>query len=209
MSSHLVNPELMAAAYIKLAQAQAAEKSAFVPGGDPAGGAGGPPPGDPSAGGGMPMDPSMMAPPMAGAGGPPPMDPAMQPPPPPAAAPSPAMQSVEPIKPKIDVNVTMLQILKILAKIADVLGVQIPASEMVATQGDLTQFGMTQQGPPAGGGPAGSAPTGSAISPIEPMPAAAPGGKTASVGVAFDGAGLSTLSDRAAAIAAIRRQQAN
>lgn len=79
---------------------------------------------------------------------------------------------MEPIKPKIDVNVTMLQILKILAKIADTLGIPIPAQDMVATQTDLTQFGMQQQ---AGQDmPAGGAQT-SAIAPPSPIQPAAPG----------------------------------
>jgi hypothetical protein len=56
------------------------------------------------------------------------------------------------IKPKIDVNVALMQILKIQARIADALGIQIPASEMVATSGDLTQMATQQQNPMAGGG---------------------------------------------------------
>lgn len=148
----LLNREMM-----KRAQAHL-NKNAVIAAGDPAlGGApqGMPPGGDPSQGGGMPPG---GAPP----GGDPSMGGGMAPPPPaPAPAPAPmqpAMQGgVEPIKPKIDVNVTMLQILKILARVCDALGVKIPASEMVATQGDLTNMGMQQEGaaaapqPPAGG----------------------------------------------------------
>ncbi len=74
---------------------------------------------------------------------------------------------VEPIKPKIDVNVTLLQILKILARIADSLGIQIPASEMVATSNDVTQFAQ-QQTQTQQAGP------GSAISGISPIQGASP-----------------------------------
>ena len=74
---------------------------------------------------------------------------------------------VEPIKPKIDVNVTLLQILKILARIADALGIQIPASEMVATSNDVTQFAQ-QQSQTQQAGP------GSAISGISPIQGASP-----------------------------------
>jgi hypothetical protein len=233
MSKHLINPEIQAMAIMALAGLQAKEaqdrsKQAFVPAGDPSmdpsaagGGAppgGAPPGGDPSAGGGAPPpggDPS------AGGGAPPP------PPVDPTAIAQQVMQMIqaqggagggmgggaEPIKPKIDVNVTMLQILKMLSRIADALGVQIPASEMVATQGDLTQFGMAQQsGAGTGGGappPGGAAGGGqSAIPPIQPIQPAAPGmgaPKAAhEIGEAFEGGydtgGLDTLSSKAAAI---------
>ena len=210
-SSSLVNPELISMA---LASLQGLSKQAFIPGGggptDPPGGAGagagagpgGPPPVDPSAG---------VAPPMG------PMDPTagMGPPPPPQAAASgmqPAMQSVEPIKPKIDVNVTLLQILKMLARIADALHVPIPASEMVATQGDLTQMGMQQQDGSAGAGaPGGGASPQSAIPPISPVAPAAPGmGKMSNInnGEGYDTSGFNTLGNRAAAIAHIRHIRA-
>lgn len=163
----LLNREMM-----KRAQASLNKKIAVIAAGDPAlGGApqGMPPGGDPSGGGMMPPggDPAAMG------GG--------APPPPPAPAPAPApMQpamagGVEPIKPKIDVNVTMLQILKILARIADALNVKIPASEMVATQGDLTNMGMQQETgsagtpPPPAGGP-------QPIGPIDPNMGGAGGG---------------------------------
>ncbi len=144
--------------------------------------------------GGMPMDPAMM-------GGAPPMDPAMaggggMPPGPDiqtmitqavqtamggagGGAAGGAMGGGAGIKPKIDVNVVMLQILKILARIADALGVQIPASEMVAGPADLGQLASQSQG----GAPAGGGAGGSAIQPIQPMQGASPqmaGGKTAS-----------------------------
>jgi hypothetical protein len=157
-----INREMMKRAAMFLS------KEAVIAAGDPALG------GAPPQGGGAPpgMDPAMM-----GGGGAPPMDPAMMgggappmPPPMPQAPPQPAMMGgggVEPIKPKIDVNVTMLQILKILARIADALNVKIPASEMVATQGDLTSMGMQQETgagaamPPPAGGP-------QPIGPIDP-----------------------------------------
>lgn len=194
-----VNPQLL-----KMAR-EAAAKLAFVPGGDPTMGGG-----DPAAagGGGGGMDP------MAAMGG---MDPAAMagggmappPPPPPAPAPStisPAMSgAVEPIKPKIDVNVTLLQILKILAKIADTLGVQIPASEMVATQGDLTDFGMKQENPQM-------QQQGSAIQPISPIQGASPqlaGGGASKQGSVFDGnaagIGIGNLGDRASMILHMQR----
>jgi hypothetical protein len=233
-TNHLVNPDLIAGAYATLAGtvakfAKATDKRAFVPGGDPsmdpaaaqqqqqqqppAGGGGGegggtPPAMDPAAaagGGGGGADPQAIAqataqaiaPLMQGAGG--------------------GMGGAEPIKPKIDVNVTMLQILKILARIADALGVQIPASEMVATQGDLTSFANQQQAGAPGGAPgaAGGAAGGqSAIPPIQPMGAAAPGmGGGAAAGGAkmgawengsgFDSSGLGATSSKAAAAIAI------
>lgn len=172
-----VNPELL-----KLARAHV--KSAFVPAGDPSMG------GDPAAaagGGAPPMDP-------AAAGGAPPMDPAaagggggdplamLQP------MIQQAVQSAmassggggggggeAAIKPKIDVNVEIMQIKKMLAKIVDALGIQIPAQDMVATPEDLTQMAeggpghaaMTPDSAGGGGGAIGQ------IQPMEPMKAAA------------------------------------
>ena len=119
----------------------------------------------------------------------------------------PAMQTAKPIEPKIDVNVTLLQILKILARIADTLGVKIPASEMVATQGDLTQFGMqqaTNTGDPAGA---------SAIPPIQPIQPAMPSAGGGDVkagshrfnnGTPFDTAGLDMNGNKAAALMRVR-----
>jgi hypothetical protein len=71
------------------------------------------------------------------------------------------------LKPKIDVNVALMQILKILARLADALGVQIPAAEMVATSDDLNQMAASQQAPAGGGGGALGA-----IQPVSPMKAA-------------------------------------
>lgn len=173
---------------------------------------------DPAMMGGAPMDPSMMggAPPMdpammAGA----PMDPAMMggggAPPTGVSAEEvraivqEAMGSggggeaggVSPIKPKIDVNIELLRMNKMLARIADALGVQIPAHEMIATQDDLTSYGMQSGGASAPGGGGG----GSAIGAIPPMQGASPelaqGGKTASHDSMFG------LRDRASAVAAL------
>lgn len=177
---HLINPAL-----IQRVQDQYAVKAGFV---DPAAMAGG------GAGGGMPVDASA-------AGGAPPMDPGgmsgmggmggggggME------AKLDKMMQLMSmggmgggaggaggPLKPKIDVNVALMQISKMLARIADALGVQIPAHEMIATPQDLTAMASQQQtgapGTPlqdggqggAGGGEAGGAPQG-AIPPIDPM----------------------------------------
>jgi hypothetical protein len=151
-------------------------KRAFVPSDAASAGAGGS--GDPAmAGGAPPMDPAMAGGGMdpAAMGGAP-MDPAMMGGAPPAggggdpieafraivkeelaaagmgtggAAAGPAGQ----IKPKIDVNVELMQIKKMMARIADTLGVHIPASEMVATPQDLGA--MASQG--GGGMPAPAA----------------------------------------------------
>lgn len=126
------------------------------------------------------------------------------------------------LKPKIDVNVEIMKLNKMVARIADALGVHIPAHEMVATPQDLTSMAQgqqTQQGAGAAGGGAG------AIPPIDPMggmpPAGTPGmggagggggggEKTSSYrpnGRAFDSSGLSEVGNRAAAIAAMRKRK--
>jgi hypothetical protein len=152
-------------------------KRAFVPPEAASGAAGGGAPMDPAmAGGAPPMDPAMAGGGMdpAAMGG---MDPAMMGGAPPAggdpieafrsivkeelaaagmgtggAAAGPAGQ----IKPKIDVNVELMQIKKMMARIADTLGVHIPASEMVATPQDLGAMASGGGGMPApapGGAP--------------------------------------------------------
>ena len=161
------------------------QKRAFVPSGDPS--MGGAPPG-----GAPPMDPAMM-------GGAPPMDPAMMggmpPPPPPAPAIDPAMiqQMVDDavkksnggsngngasmgggLKPKIDVNVELMQIKHMLARLADALNVKIPAQDLVATPEKL--MAMASGGDSgSGGGGAGSIPPIGGISGI--TPAGTPGGE--------------------------------
>ena len=171
------------------------QKRAFVPSGDPSmGGAppGGAPPMDPAMmGGAPPMDPAMM-------GGAPPMDPSMMggapPPPPPAPAIDPAMiqQMVDDavkkstggnggasaggggLKPKIDVNVELMQIKHMLAKLADALNVKIPAQDLVATPEKL--MAMASGGDSgSGGGGAGAIPPIGGISGI--TPAGTPGGE--------------------------------
>lgn len=123
------------------------------------------------------------------------------------------------IKPKIDVNAVLLQILKIQARIADSLGIQIPASEMVPGQADMQQLAQaTQSGQPmpgmdptaqvGGGAPPGG---GGAIAPIGPMPGSGiPGqdkaGSRFETGRAFDpGTTFDQLGDRVAAVAALFR----
>jgi hypothetical protein len=185
-----VNVELLRQARQTVAQLH---KVAFVNAGDPAM-AGGDPAmagGDPAmAGGAPPMDPAM-------AGGAPPMDPAMAggaPPADPMAAIMPAIQAAVQqamaasgggqsgpqaggpgIKPKIDVNVEIMQMKKMLAKIVDAMGIHIPAAEMVATPEDLNQIaqggaGFAAMTPDGGGGGGGGAM--GAIPPVEPMKAA-------------------------------------
>jgi len=189
MSSYgSVNPELVGLALDNVQKhIKSEEKQAFVAagdpammGGDPAMGGGAPPPGgppmDPSMGGAPPMDPAMMDPAMAG-GGAPPMDPLAGLQPMIQQAVQAAMGGVGggegQIKPKIDVNIEIMQIKKILAKISDALGIQIPAADMVATPEDLTAMA---QGGSAGAGAMEGAGGPSAIKPIEPMGAAMPAG---------------------------------
>jgi len=165
------------------------EKAGFVAAGDPA--IGGAPPMDPAAAGGaFPMDP-------AAAGGAFPMDPAAAGGAPaggvdPTAALMPMIQTAVQqamassgggqsgpqaggpgIKPKIDVNVEIMQIKKMLAKIVDAMGIHIPAQDMVATPEDLNQIAQ------GGAGFAAATPDGGTggglgqIAPIQPIKAAA------------------------------------
>ena len=169
------------------------QKSAFVAAGDPALGGdpaaaagGGAPPMDPmAAGGAPPMDP------MAAGGGAPPMDPAAAggaPPMDPMAAIGPMIQQAVQqamasgggpqgagpgIKPKIDVNVEIMQMKKMLAKVMDAMGIHMPIADMVATPDDLNQIAQGGAGYAAAtpdGGQSGGAM--GAIPPIEPMKAA-------------------------------------
>ena len=161
---------------------------------------GGAPPMDPSMmGGAPPMDPSMM-------GGAPPMDPSMMGGAPPAPPAPPAPSPMDPgmiqqivadevrkamgaggagaasgggggLKPKIDVNVELMQIKHMLAKLADALNVKIPAQDLVATPEKL--MAMANGGNSNGGGDSG----GGAISAIKGItgitPAGTPGGEKA------------------------------
>lgn len=218
MANHLVNPDLLSLVR------QSLYKSAFVPageGGDPAAAAGGdpmaaggaPPGGDPQAGGGggAGIDPGMlqqmvqqqvqqqmMAGQQAGMGG----------------APGAGAPSGAPIKPKIDVNVELMQIKNMLAKICDHLQIPIPAQDMVATPDKLmamSQGQSTASGAQVGG--QGGAQQGGAIPPIDPMQGAGtPGMAGAGMagpekmgfhdnGTAFNVDGFSKTSSRASAIA--------
>lgn len=175
-----INPHL-------LSQARGQVKQAFVAAGDPAMGgdpaaAGGAPPMDPAAAGGAPMDPAMAGGDPAAMGGAPPMDPMAQIQPMIDQAVQAAMAAQgggaggggtgPAIKPKIDVNVELMQIKKLLARLADAMGVQIPAAEMVATPEDLGQMAEGGTGAPAAadGGAAGGG--GGALGTIEPIKAA-------------------------------------
>lgn len=173
-----INPALVGLALENVSKhAKQEEKRAFVAAGDPAMMGGGAPPMDPAMGGGAPpMDPAM--------GGAPPMDPMAQIQPMIDQAVQAAMASQGggapagpggegQIKPKIDVNIEIMQIKKILAKISDALGIQIPAADMVATPEDLTAMAQgNSAGAGAMAGDGGGGP--SAIKPIAPMGAAMP-----------------------------------
>jgi hypothetical protein len=104
------------------------------------------------------------------------------------------------IKPKIDVNVEIMKLNKMTARIADSLGVHIPASEMVATPGDLTQMAAKQ----TQGGQQDAAMAGG-ISPMQTMPGMEAGpGKVGS----DDGyAGLQETMNKAAYIISLRKSR--
>jgi hypothetical protein len=138
--------------------------------------------------GGMPMDPSMMGG-MPPGGMPPggmPMDPAMMggmppAPPPPAPAPEPGKEiSTEQVKkivqevlqssgaggkpkvPKVDLNIAIPKIMKLLALIVDHLGIHVPVSTMLAE--DEPQENTQQENQPQ----EPNSPVGS-ITPIQPF----------------------------------------
>lgn len=169
-----INPELLGLAKQNLKQAFVAAGDPAMTGGDPAA-MGGAPPMDPAMGGAPPMDPAM-------AGGAPPMDPMAQIQPMIDQAVQAAMAGQGgggggggQIKPKIDVNVEIMQIKKILAKISDALGIQIPAADMVATPEDLTAMAEGgSAGAAAMDAPGGGASAINPISAIDPMGAAVP-----------------------------------
>jgi hypothetical protein len=232
---HYVNPQLIDIARQSLGSMGGFSKFAFVPGGDPSmGGA----PADPAAGGGG-GDPAAAAGGGGGGGGGDALGALTQ-----------QMQQMQQqmmqmqgggggmgggmaggagagakgMTPKIDEKAVMLQILKILARIADFLKVPIPASEMVVNQQDMMGLAQaTTQGGPmpgmdpsvgGGGGGGGDPSQAGAIPPIDPMQAAGqPGagmGKTSSLrvtGTAFDTAQFATVGNKAAAIARLRQQR--
>lgn len=233
MSQFGVNPEL-----IKVARASILgfDKRAFVPASDPGMGAGGGDPaagggGDPAAGGGGGGGGGGGDPGAGGGGGGDPMaslQPMIQ-----QAVQQAMMQqgggmgggmggaggaAGQPLKPKIDVNVEMMQIKNMLAKICDQLGVQIPAQDMVATPDKLMAMSQgqptTSPAPGGGAGGAGGAGGGGAVGGMSPMGgmqgAGVPGGeKTGSArrgdGTAFNTTEFDAISNRAAAIARVRR----
>ena len=185
-------------------------KQGFV---DPAAAQGAGDPAAAAAGGGGDPAAGMAA--MMGGGMAPPGDPAAM-----GGGPDPAMESrlaaieqqlaaggggaaaggVEPIKPKIDVNVEIMQMKKILARIADSLGVQIPAAEMVATPGDLTQMAQGENA-------AGAAPPPSPIQPIGPIAGASPDAAAAGGGAAAGGVSEKASSEILDRGRAIRKDQ--
>lgn len=147
-----INPELL-----KMARSNV--KAAFVAAGDPSmGGApmdpamGGAPMDPAAAGGAAPMDPSMAGGGAAAGGDPmaaiqPMIDQAVQAAMAAQGGAAGGAGAAAPIKPKIDINVEVMQIKKMLAKIIDTLGIHVPAQEMVATPEDLQQ--MAEGGPGA------------------------------------------------------------
>jgi len=158
------------------------------------GGAGGLPPGDPAALGGVGVDPAALG----GAGGLPAggagVDPLM--------VQQMVQQAVQqalagsggaassggkPLTPKIDEKVVLVQILKILARIADQLGISIPASEMIVSQQDLSGLARA----PAFGGPGGEKPAADRDYRADGDP--------------FDTTGLVDIRNKAAAVARLRR----
>lgn len=227
---HLVNIELLSGARRQV-RLGGFGKQAFVPGADMSGGGGGAPPqgGDPAMGGGDPAAQGGGAPPQGGGGGGDPM-----------AALQPMIQQMvqqqmqqmgggaggggaggqgaasgAPLKPKIDVNVELMQIKNMIAMLCDKLGVQIPAQDMVATPDKLMAMSQGQSTASGAGGAAGGAggAGGGAIGgmpPMDPMAGAGvPGGeKTGSYranGIEFDRSQLTDVANRASMIASLRR----
>ena len=75
------------------------------------------------------------------------------------------------LKPKVDVNVVLMQILKIVTRLAEANNVHVPPSDLVPTANDVTQLAQMSQ---TGNFAAASQP--SAIAPIEPIQPAMPQG---------------------------------
>lgn len=223
MEEHLFNPALLQLTH----QARRNfAKSAFVPGGD--GGMGGG--GDPAAGGGDPAamgggDPAAMGGGGGGGAAPPPSDPRVDQ----LMAQVQQMQQqqmaggagggaggaggAQGLKPKIDVNVEIMQMKNLMAKICDHLGIQIPAQDMVATPDKLNQMaaGGHPASPPGTGGGGGGGGAIGGIPAMDPMQGAGmPGGEKAGSyrpnGVSFDTTGFVNNSNKAAAIARLRKR---
>ncbi len=222
-NDHLVNFSLLG--LVK----QAGLKQAFVPGGDPGMGGGGggappggggdpaagggapPPGGDPAAGGGgggdpmatlQPMIQQMVQQQMAQAGGG-------------AGAGGQAGGAGAPLKPKIDVNVEIMQIKNMLAKICDHLKIHIPAQDMTATPEKLMAMsqGQSTASPDAGGGaPPGGGGAIGGIGAMDPMQGAGtPGGEKMGGykgnGVSFDTASFAETANKAQAVMRLRNKQ--
>lgn len=231
-TDHLVNPALLemvkkASPTLRLG---GFGKIAFVPGGDPGmgGGGGG---GDPAAGGGGDPMAAMGgggggAPPGGGggdAGGAPPSDPRidqltaqmqqlmqMQQAGGAGGAGGPAGSGAAGLKPKIDVNVEIMQMKNLMAKIVDHLGIPVPAQDMTATPDKLNAMaqGQPTTTPQPGGGGGGAI---GGMPPMDPMQGAGqPGGEKAGSyrpnGVAFDTTGHGENFNKAAAIMALRNR---
>jgi hypothetical protein len=122
------------------------------------------------------------------------------------------------LKPKIDVNVEIMQIKNMLAKICDALKIQIPAQDMVATPEKLMAMSQGQStATPGMGGAGGDPAAGGAIPPTGGMegmaPAGVPGmggektGRYRGNGQPFDPRGLGQMGNRALALAAMLRQE--
>ncbi len=122
------------------------------------------------------------------------------------------------IKPKIDVNVEIMQMKNMIAKLLDAQGIPMPAQEMVATPDKLQAMAGGEAGP---GGPAGGSDPSSAIAPPEPIAAAAPAAAAPAMAggekvghhdrgrAVPQAANMAQLSNRASAMATVLRQHAS
>ena len=187
----------------KLSFVDAATAAGGMPGGMPPPGMdpammGGAPPGAPpmdpammgAPPGAPPMDPAMMGgamppggalpPDPAMAAGLPPMDPAAMAaaglPPPGGGAVDPATGQPIPPKVKVDTNAVLLQLLRLVALMADNLKIPVPASLMTIMPQEL--MSLPQQPPSASGGGAAAPSADSSIPPIPPIEPIAPTTKT-------------------------------
>ena len=74
------------------------------------------------------------------------------------------------IKPKIDINVEIMKMNKMLAKMMDAMGIQMPVADMVATEQDLGQLAAGGDPGTAAAAPEGAAPGGAGgLAPMEAM----------------------------------------
>jgi hypothetical protein len=94
-----------------------------------------------------------------------------------------------------------MQLSKMVARIADALGVQIPAHEMIATPQDLTAMAQQQSaGAPAAGAGGGG---GSSIPPIQPIQGASVGAAGGGSDAGKQASNMSRVGDKAAALAVL------